>query len=157
VCIAATIGAVAAGWLMAPLAVLSLAVRRLTDGRSETRLGNSGITEIAQLAGAFGEMRERLAARTLEHERSEAALRESELRFRTMANSAPVLIGTSGSDALCPFFNDGWLQFTGRTLEQELGNGWSEGVHPDDLHRCLQIYLSSFAARQPFTMEYRLR
>jgi PAS domain S-box-containing protein len=157
VCVAVAIGAVTAGWLMAPLAVLSLAVRRLADGSSDSGLGNSGITEISRLAGAFGEMRERLAARTVEHERSEAALRESEQRFRTMANSAPILIWTSGTDALCTFFNDGWLQFTGRTIQEELGDGWAEGVHEDDLRRCLQVYRSSFQARRPFTMEYRLR
>ncbi|MFN8636786.1 MAG: ATP-binding protein [Chloroflexota bacterium] len=82
VCLAAAIGAVVAGWLAAPLAVLSLAVRRLADGTSDAQLGRSSITEIARLAGAFGEMRERLAARTREHERSEMALRESEERLR---------------------------------------------------------------------------
>jgi PAS domain S-box-containing protein len=81
-CLAAVIGAVAAGWLTAPLAVLSLAVRRLADGASDVRLGTSSITEVARLAGAFAEMRQRLAARTREHERSEAALRESEERLR---------------------------------------------------------------------------
>lgn len=157
VCMAATIGAVTAGWLMAPLAVLSHAVRRLADGGSDAQLGSSGITEISRLAGPFGEMRERLAARTREHERSEAALRESEQRFRTMANSAPVLIWTSGSNGLRTFVNDGWLQFTGRRLEQELDDGWAEGVHPDDLDRCLQIAQSSSGSRQSFTLEYRLR
>lgn len=84
-------------------------------------------------------------------------LRESEARFFAIANSAPVLIWMSGTDKLCNFFNAGWLEFTGRTLEQELGNGWTEGVHPDDFARCLKIYTESFDARRPFTMEYRLR
>src|SRR5213080_3931914 len=88
---------------------------------------------------------------------AEEALRESEARFRTVADAAPVLIWMSGPDKLCTFFNKGWLDFTGRKLEQELGKGWTEGVHADDLEHCLEVYGNSFDARQPFTMEYRLR
>jgi PAS domain S-box-containing protein len=88
---------------------------------------------------------------------AEEELRESEARFRAMANTAPVMIWVSGPDRLCTFFNKGWLDFTGRTLEQELGNGWAEGVHREDFDRCLNVYTTSFAARQQFTMEYRLR
>src|SRR5438093_1611906 len=88
---------------------------------------------------------------------AEEKLRESEERFRTVANAAPVLIWMSGPDRLCTFFNKGWLDFTGRSLEQELGNGWAEGVHPDDLQKCLDVYQNSFNARESFTMEYRLR
>src|SRR5881392_1924169 len=88
---------------------------------------------------------------------AEEELRESEARFRMVADSAPVLIWMSGPDKLCTFFNKGWLDFTGRTMEQELGKGWIEGVHADDLDHCLEVYGNSFNARQPFTMEYRLR
>ena len=87
----------------------------------------------------------------------EEALLESEERFRIVADSAPVLIWMSGLDKLCIFFNKPWLEFTGRTMEQEMGNGWAEGVHPDDFQRCLQTYVVAFDARQPFVMQYRLR
>jgi PAS domain S-box-containing protein len=88
---------------------------------------------------------------------SEASLRESEGRFRLIADSAPVLVWMSGRDKLCTFFNKPWLEFTGRTIEQEMGNGWTEGVHPDDLRRCFKTYTAAFDARQPFVMQYRLR
>ena len=84
-------------------------------------------------------------------------LRESEARFGTIADAAPVLIWMSGLDKLCTFFNKPWLEFTGRTIEQEIGNGWVEGVHLDDLQMCLKTYVEAFDAREPFVMQYRLR
>lgn len=89
--------------------------------------------------------------------RVEALLRESEARFRSMADTAPVLIWMSGLDKGCDYFNQPWLTFTGRTFEQQCGAGWVEGVHPDDLARCLATYEQSFDARAPFSMQYRLR
>ncbi len=87
----------------------------------------------------------------------EFKLTESEQHFRTLANSGQALIWTSTPDKLCNYFNEPWLAFTGRTLEQELGNGWAEGVHPDDFQRCLDTYVAAFDLREPFSMEYRLR
>ena len=99
----------------------------------------------------------KIARDITDRKRAEHVLRESEERFRLVANSAPVLIWMSGTDKLCNFFNQGWLNFTGRSMAEELGEGWASGVHPDDLESCLKIYSASFDARLDFEMEYRLR
>lgn len=92
-----------------------------------------------------------------EQKRAEASIRESEERFRYMADHAPVMVWMSGSDKRLTFFNRQWLEFTGRALEQELGHGWVQSVHPDDRPRCLEVYASSFDAGKSFKMEHRLR
>ena len=78
-------------------------------------------------------------------------------RFRRLADAAPVMIWTSGSDARREFVNRGWLEFTGRELKEELGDGWLEGVHAEDRERCLETYRGAFERREPLEMEYRLR
>jgi PAS domain S-box-containing protein len=92
-----------------------------------------------------------------EQKRAEERLRESEARFQEMADTAPVLIWMTGTDGLCNYFNQPWLEFTGRSIEQEVGTGWIEGVHPDDVQGCFDGFLPAFQARKPFRMEYRLR
>ena len=88
---------------------------------------------------------------------AQGVVRESEERFRLVANAAPVLIWMSGVDKLCTYFNQGWLEFTGRSFEAELGSGWTQGIHPDDVEKCLDTYTKAFDRREPFQMEYRLR
>lgn len=111
------------------------------------------------LVNADGTVREWVGTITDVHDRkqAEAAVIESEARFRHMTDTAPVLVWMSGVDKLCNYFNQGWLNFTGRTMQQEMGYGWTAGVHPDDLWRCLETYTDAFDRHQPFEMEYRLR
>ncbi len=90
-------------------------------------------------------------------EQTEAALRESSERFTTLTDSAPVLIWMSGLDRRRNYFNRPWLQFTGRRLEDQLGEGWLESIHPDDRERCMQTYIEAFDARRPVQSQYRIR
>ena len=88
---------------------------------------------------------------------AEQAIRESEERFRLVANTAPVMIWMSGTDKLCNYFNQPWLDFTGRSIEAELGNGWAEMVHPEDFQKCLDTYQAAFDRHDTFEMQYRMR
>ncbi len=92
-----------------------------------------------------------------ERKRAEAELRESEERFRIMADTAPVMIWVTGPDKACTFVNRTWLNFTGRTMEQELGFGWAASVHPDDSERAWEAFCAAFDARQAFQVESRWR
>jgi len=88
---------------------------------------------------------------------AEQALRESDARFRSVADAAPVLIWSSGSDRLRDYFNQPWLYFTGRASDQELGEGWAQGLHPQDREHTFSVYHGAFDARCDYEVEYRLR
>lgn len=109
-----------------------------------------------RLLGAVTILHDLTERKRLEQER-QAALLASEAWFRTLADTAPVLVWVAGTDGLVTLVNAQWLQFSGRTLERELGNGWADRVHPDDYQGCLETYYSALRARERFMMEYRLR
>ena len=98
-----------------------------------------------------------LAAVIEERRKKEESLRESEERFRTMADTAPVLIWTTDADKLCTYVSQTWLDLTGRIFEEELGNGWADDIHPSDRDARLAAYAHCFDQRSPFTLEYRVR
>src|SRR5215471_5014979 len=142
-------------------ATLPLAARFILEGTpSDVGLGGMTLVFAGALSVAgYNLNRSLVETLRLKHDlvRHEYSLQESEQRFRAMANSAPALLWMTGPDKLCTFVNQSWLEFRGRTLKQELGNGWTDGVHPDDVQHCLEIYHSAFDARRPFEMEYRIK
>ncbi len=117
------------------------------EARAVPRLREDG--SLREWIGAIDDVHQRELARL--------AARESEARFRILADTAPVLVWMARPDGGLDFVNQPWLTFTGRALEQELGQGWAAGVHAEDYQRCLDTYAAAVAARQPFQQEYRLR
>jgi PAS domain S-box-containing protein len=109
------------------------------------------VQDMQELLDRVSELETELLRHTSEERRS------GEMTFRSLVEAAPVMIWMAGPDSLCTYFNKTWLEFRGRSLEQEIGNGWAEGLHPDDRDLCLATYQKSFFAHQSFRMEYRLQ
>jgi PAS domain S-box-containing protein len=109
-------------------------------------------TEEGEIVGVICVIHDLTAQRAAEEQ-----LGETESRFQNMADAAPVLLWMSEPDGLCTFFNQSWLDFTGRTLEEEWGVGWAEGIYFEDFQKCMDTYMTAFNARRVFEMEYRLR
>ena len=137
--------------LLSPLlaSLKTLTIRAVTNQPPEPLLVHKK-DEIGDLIDGFNHLLETLNQR-------EKALQESEELYRSVTDQGQALIWLAGLDKGCYYFNQPWLNFTGRSLQQEFGNGWAEGVHPDDLQRCLDVYLKAFDLRESFSMTYRLR
>jgi PAS domain S-box-containing protein len=101
-------------------------------------------------------LRERVSFMEADIARYKQRIVACEARFKLLADVAPLMIWMSGVDGMCTYFNRAWLEFRGRRLEDEAGNRWVDGVHPDDRNLCLETYLKCFTTRQPFRMQYRL-
>jgi PAS domain S-box-containing protein len=101
--------------------------------------------------------RAELEAEVVRRMSAETAVRESEERFRNLADSVPVLIWVADADRRRTYFNRSWLAFTGRPLAEQLGYGWEDNVHADDRDRYGRVYSAAFDSRESFEIEYRLR
>ena len=129
-----------------------VAIETLKSGATDYVLKRRLIRLVPSIERALREVQERN-----ERKQAEAQQQESEARFRIMADTAPVMIWMSNTDQLGDYFNKVWLEFTGRTLAQEMGTGWMENLHPDDLPECLDIYQKAFDAGSEYRLECRLR
>jgi len=138
-------------FILRQVEALVSSVRRLHEGdlSARTRLAH-GPDELGQLAYAFDEMAEALELRTAELARSRDF-------YLTLLDKFPTPVWRSSVEAPRNYFNKAWLEFTGRSVEQEMGDGWTEGIHPKDMERCVSTFLRAFGRREPFEMEYRLR
>ena len=140
------------------------ASKRREEFRCEYRLrhaasgGYRWVLEIGVPRFAGGEFIGYVGTATDIHERRamEEALRESEASFRELADTAPAMMWTTGTDGLITFVNEGWLRFTGTTFQEEMGASWALGVHPDDAEQVLSTWEEDLAARRPWEGEYRL-
>lgn len=138
--------------LLFQLLTVGMQLSSMSSRESLQGNANVALTALLSLAGVTGWG---LAVILVKLEKMLEELRESRELFNMIANSSPAMLWMSGLDGKCTWFNETWLSFTGRPLEQELGDGWAEKVHPDDADRCLGTYRESFEARRPFSMEYR--
>jgi PAS domain S-box-containing protein len=116
----------------------------------EAKMLDNQVDDVQALRGRLAELEAELLRQKQEQQ-------VGEQRFLLLADAAPVMIWISGADALCSYCNRAWLEFRGRSSEQECGNGWTEGIHPDDRDLCVETYLKAFSARQPFRTQYRLQ
>jgi PAS domain S-box-containing protein len=114
-------------------------------------------TQVAHRTAQLHEANQRLSEELAGRVRTEQALRESEERFRHLADTAPVMIWVTGPDRVVSFLNKTWLKFTGRTLDKDLQKAWTESVHPEDLRRCVDCYSAAYEQKRDFRLEYRLR
>ncbi len=129
----------------------------ITKRKQAEQATHAARTETEQLLKESDRQRLVLLSLIEDQKTAEIALKESETRYRSLANNGRMLIWSAHLDKLCDYFNKPWLNFTGRTLEQEQGFGWAEGVHPDDYDRCVQVYNEAFDKREKFSIVYRLR
>ena len=143
------------GSLAESISSIAATNKQLTDAAEAIGKGNFNVPFVPRnehdiLGNAIIRMKDNLKRFTREIEKSKE-------QFRQVADNAPVLIWMTDENKQCSFVNKGWLKFTGRTSEQELGYGWVEGMHPDDYSRCAEIFDEAFNSREQYSVEYRFR